>query len=83
MRQVLGSLQGVVGLGIDEETAIIVRNGEFTVEGNSGVVVYLSPIGGPVSIARILAAGGKGDIAALTASAGAAPSATLVASRGL
>ena len=72
MRQVLHSHPGLVGLGIDEETAIVVRNGQFTVAGNSRVVVYFSH-DGVVSIAHTLAPGARLDLATLkTVAAGAA-----------
>ncbi len=73
MRRVLHSQQGLVGLGIDEETAIIVHNGEFTVTGNSKVVVYFSQPGGEVSVACTLGAGSNGNLAALTAATHAHP----------
>ncbi|MBS0264162.1 MAG: cyanophycinase [Planctomycetes bacterium] len=55
----------LVGVGIDENTALIVQGRKFSVRGESGVVVYLPPVGGKPPVARTLLEGMEADLLAL------------------
>jgi cyanophycinase len=67
MRKALQFQPGLVGLGIDEETAIIVRDNGINVAGNSKVVVYLSSGDGDVGVFGVLASGQKVNLTNLSA----------------
>jgi cyanophycinase len=65
----------LVGLGVDEETAVVIRNGTLKVLGNFSAVTCLGPSGGQPASVQVLAAGKEADLLTLyqTAQARARP----------
>jgi cyanophycinase len=61
----LGEYPKLVGVGVDENTALIVHGRKFTVRGESGVVVYLPPVGDKPPVSRTLLEGMEADLLAL------------------
>jgi cyanophycinase len=55
----------LVGVGIDENTVLIVEGRKFSVRGDSGVVVYLPPVGDRPAKTRTLLEGMEADMLAL------------------
>ncbi|MBI3863006.1 MAG: cyanophycinase, partial [Planctomycetia bacterium] len=55
----------LVGIGIDENTVLLVHGRKFSVKGESRVVVYLPPVGDKPAITRTLVEGMEADLLAL------------------
>jgi cyanophycinase len=66
---VLASHPGLVGLGIDEQTAVIVHGRTLTVAGNSYAVACLSAGAGQPAHFQVLKAGDKADLISLSRAA--------------
>ncbi len=70
-RRLLGVLAGhpnCLGLGIDEDTAVVVRGHTFTVLGNASVSVCLPPTEGDENSVKLLTSGEGGDLHQLSES---------------
>jgi cyanophycinase len=66
---VLAQHRNCLGLGIDEQTAVVVRGHTFTVVGNANVSVCMPPSDGePASVAKVLKPGEGGDLLLLGSS---------------
>jgi cyanophycinase len=72
-RNRLGRLQAalaehpeLVGLGVDEETAVVVRDGTLTVLGNFSACACLAPAAGQPASLQVLGAGKQADLLALS-----------------
>src|SRR5262249_52436584 len=63
---VLAGYPGLFGLGIDEQTAAIVRGRTITVRGKSSVVTILAPGANRPSLVTKLKAGDRADLVALS-----------------
>jgi cyanophycinase len=60
---VLARHRDCLGVGIDEQTALVVSGHTFTVVGNAHVQVYLPPLGQePARVAKVLRHGESGDL---------------------
>ena len=60
---VLAAHRHCLGLGIDEQTAVVLRGHAFTVVGNANVLVCLPPSDKePASVAKVLKSGEGGDL---------------------
>ncbi len=57
-----------LGLGIDEQTAVVVHGHSFTVVGNANVVVCMPPLGDDPPSLQVLKPGAVGDLLALSRS---------------
>jgi cyanophycinase len=60
---VLAQYRNCLGLGIDEQTAVVLRGHTFTVVGNANVLVCMPPSDKePASVAKVLKPGEGGDL---------------------
>jgi cyanophycinase len=65
----LAQYRNCVGLGIDEQTAVVLRGHTFTVVGNANVLVCMPPSDRePASVAKVLKPGEGGDLLLLNRS---------------